>query len=70
MEVAGEAADGLEAVKKIGQVRPDIVIMDIAMPVLSGIEATYRSRLMEKFEIRDITGLVKLAIRQDLLIIE
>lgn len=40
MEVAGEAADGLTAVQLATELQPDIVIMDIAMPKLNGIEAT------------------------------
>jgi two-component system, NarL family, response regulator NreC len=40
MEVAGEASDGREAVQMAETVRPDVVIMDIAMPLLNGIEAT------------------------------
>jgi two-component system, NarL family, response regulator NreC len=40
MEVVGEASNGREAVKLVEQLRPDVVIMDIAMPQLNGIEAT------------------------------
>lgn len=39
MEVVGEAADGREAVRLAGEVRPDIVIMDIGMPLLNGLDA-------------------------------
>ena len=42
LEVIGEAADGLEAVAKAAQLRPDVVVMDIRMPQLNGIEATRR----------------------------
>lgn len=42
MQVVGEAADGWEAVAIAERLRPDVVIMDIAMPRLSGIEATRR----------------------------
>lgn len=40
LEVVGEAGNGEEAVKLARQLKPDVVIMDVAMPVLSGIEAT------------------------------
>lgn len=42
LEVIGEAGDGEEAVALAVDLRPDVVIMDIAMPKLSGIEATRR----------------------------
>ncbi|WP_129840803.1 response regulator transcription factor [Streptomyces sp. RFCAC02] len=40
IEVAGEAVDGRDAVGKAAALRPDVVLMDIRMPVLGGIEAT------------------------------
>lgn len=42
MTVVGEAADGREAVEMARRLRPDVVVMDIRMPVLDGIEATRR----------------------------
>ncbi len=39
-EVCGEAADGREAVDKAQQLKPDVVILDIGMPSLNGLEAT------------------------------
>ena len=42
MEIVGEAANGREAVELAAQLRPDVVVMDVAMPELNGIEATRR----------------------------
>jgi two-component system response regulator NreC len=40
IQVVGEAKDGREAVEKAQQLQPDIVLMDLSMPLLSGLEAT------------------------------
>src|SRR5215813_5693510 len=39
-EICGEAADGQAAIEKVGSLRPDLVLMDVTMPVLTGTEAT------------------------------
>jgi DNA-binding NarL/FixJ family response regulator len=43
-DVVGEAADGQEAVEMAERLRPDIVLMDLSLPVLSGVAATKRIR--------------------------
>ncbi|UCC77042.1 MAG: response regulator transcription factor [Anaerolineales bacterium] len=40
IDVVGEAADGSEALKLVGEVRPDVAVLDIQMPELTGIEVT------------------------------
>ncbi|OQY60588.1 MAG: hypothetical protein B6245_00790 [Desulfobacteraceae bacterium 4572_88] len=40
MEVVGEAVDGMQAVKKVKSLHPDVALLDIAMPELNGLEAT------------------------------
>ncbi len=42
IEIVGEAEDGAEAVKMASRLRPDVVVMDLMMPVLDGIAATER----------------------------
>jgi DNA-binding NarL/FixJ family response regulator len=44
IEVVGEAANGKESLEKIKELAPDVVLMDLAMPIMSGLEATHRIR--------------------------
>jgi DNA-binding NarL/FixJ family response regulator len=44
LEVAGQAADGAEAVRLALELQPDVTLMDIAMPVMDGLQATKQIR--------------------------
>jgi two-component system response regulator NreC len=44
IEVVGEAANGMEALEKVKEFAPDVVLMDLAMPIMGGLEATRRIR--------------------------
>ena len=47
LKVVGEAATGREAVRLTQELRPDVVIMDVRMPELSGLEATQHIRQLD-----------------------
>lgn len=44
IEVVGEASNGMEAIDKARELRPNLVLMDLAMPIMGGLEATRRIR--------------------------
>lgn len=53
-EVCGEAENGEEAIAKVRELRPDLIVLDISMPVMNGIEAAR--------EIRRIAPAIKIVI--------
>jgi DNA-binding NarL/FixJ family response regulator len=55
-QVCAEAANGREAVEKAGQLKPDVAVLDIGMPLLNGVEATRQIRkLSPKTEVLILT---------------
>ncbi|MDX2403686.1 response regulator transcription factor [Streptomyces microflavus] len=52
IEVVGQAVNGLDAVAKVDELTPDVVLMDIRMPELGGIEATRRITSREGSEVK------------------
>jgi DNA-binding NarL/FixJ family response regulator len=45
-EICGEAINGLDAVEKASQLHPDLVVLDLSMPVMNGLEAAFRLKKM------------------------
>jgi len=60
VEVVGEASDGREAVKLAEELAPNVVIMDVAMPALNGIDAT-----MQIMKTHPKTGVIMLSMHSD-----
>jgi DNA-binding NarL/FixJ family response regulator len=47
VRIVGEASDGLESVRMVGELKPDVVVLDLAMPGLDGLEAIPLMRAVE-----------------------
>jgi CheY-like chemotaxis protein len=46
LEVGGEAVDGVDAIEKVKALKPNLVVIGLAMPRMNGVEATFRLRAM------------------------
>jgi len=56
LQIVGELSDGLEAVLQVQELRPDLILMDVGLPILNGIEAARRIRaLSPNFKILFVT---------------
>jgi len=65
-EIVGTASDGLRLVQKAGRLHPDLVLTDISMPLLNGLEATAElRRLFPELRIVVITQLSGLSLREE-----
>ena len=58
--VIGEARDGKEVIRKVGELSPDVIVMDINMPLLNGIEATRNIK-----KVHSTTGIIILTMYAD-----
>ena len=61
VEVVGQAHDGREAVERAVKLNPDVVLMDIDMPLMDGFELVHRVRASEDPVIRDIPAAALIA---------
>lgn len=67
-EIVGTASDGLRLVQKAGRLRPDLVLTDLSMPLLNGLDATAElRRLFPKLRIVVITQLSGLSLKDECL---
>jgi len=65
LQVIGEAADGLEAIGVVRELQPDILLLDIAMPVMDGLEALPQIRqAAPDTQVVMLTGVVSESVRQ------
>jgi len=65
IEIVGEAANGSEAIARALELNPDVVLMDVAMPLVDGIEATRKLR-----DLLPSTRIVALAVSDDLEVVD
>lgn len=65
LEVVGETADGRQAIQLVRELRPDVLLLDIAMPVMDGLEALPQIReSAPETQVVMLTGVVSEGVRQ------
>ena len=50
LQIVGEVSDGLQAVQKAEELQPDVIVLDIGLPTLSGIEAARRIQTLPRIQ--------------------
>src|SRR2546422_11538512 len=66
LELVGEAADGAEAVKIATELRPDVIVLDLAMPVMDGLQAIpLLAERTPETKILILTGFDRSGLRED-----
>jgi DNA-binding NarL/FixJ family response regulator len=65
LEVVGHAADGQQAIEVVGELEPDVLLLDVAMPVMDGLEALPHIRAVSpRTRVVMLTGVAAESVRQ------
>lgn len=64
LEVVGEAADGVQALEKVAELAPDLILLDIEMPNMDGIEFLRRAKLVTSAKVIIISSVARIDSRE------